>query len=286
VDARLQQAMEAVQQHVASGGGAHHTGYTAEGRSMEVDPNCRACQGRHEMHSCARKSSPQITPEAKSPSVQYNEWGGIIKNTAVSVAAASAASPPAASAWHGSVQRSRFRGVSYVQVARKWRCDIAVAGRQKALGRFHDEEAAARAWDVAARQMWTIDTLPMNGGANGRFFNFPTEEEQLQMQRRRDSPNGGVGNTKHQRAKRVRAAAGESAAQVRTPLLVLLLVVRLVVVVVLLLLLLMLLDAARTGAGACFRVPRRANVKVPRRVVAQAGEEHTYIEDPCCAFLT
>ena len=38
---------------------------------------------------------------------------------------------------------------------------------------------AARAWDVAARQMWSVETLPMAGVNRRRGFNFPSDEEAI-----------------------------------------------------------------------------------------------------------
>jgi len=47
---------------------------------------------------------------------------------------------------------SPFRGVSWDSNTRKWRSQVNVDGKVKYLGRFDDEEAAARAYDVEARK--------------------------------------------------------------------------------------------------------------------------------------
>jgi hypothetical protein len=48
----------------------------------------------------------------------------------------------------------RFRGVSFFKPIRKWRADITVAGKQKNLGYFPTPEMAAKAYDVAARELF------------------------------------------------------------------------------------------------------------------------------------
>ena len=57
---------------------------------------------------------------------------------------------------------------------RKWHAKIKSRGREEALGRFHSEEEAAKAFDAAARRL--------RGGPKahvGRYrLNFPTAEEQ------------------------------------------------------------------------------------------------------------
>ena len=47
---------------------------------------------------------------------------------------------------------SRFKGVSFCRAHRRWRAHITAGGRSRALGSFSSEEAAARAYDTAARQ--------------------------------------------------------------------------------------------------------------------------------------
>lgn len=46
--------------------------------------------------------------------------------------------------------QSRFKGVS--RYRERWHARIKVPGRRIDLGSFHDEESAARAYDVAARE--------------------------------------------------------------------------------------------------------------------------------------
>lgn len=62
---------------------------------------------------------------------------------------------------------SRYKGVSWVKCDAKWRAQIAVAGKNRTLGRFDDEGDAARFYDAAARRL------------HGRFatLNFPLPGE-------------------------------------------------------------------------------------------------------------
>src|SRR5437867_1543153 len=49
---------------------------------------------------------------------------------------------------------SGFRGVSWDRGRKAWYAKIRVAGKLRHLGRFPSPEAAARAWDSAARAAW------------------------------------------------------------------------------------------------------------------------------------
>jgi HNH endonuclease len=49
---------------------------------------------------------------------------------------------------------SGFRGVSWDRTRQAWYAKIRVSGNLRNLGSFSSPEAAARAWDSAARQVW------------------------------------------------------------------------------------------------------------------------------------
>lgn len=49
---------------------------------------------------------------------------------------------------------SRFKGVSFDRERDRWAAYIKVDGRKRSLGRFLNEEAAARAYDAAASEAW------------------------------------------------------------------------------------------------------------------------------------
>ncbi len=64
---------------------------------------------------------------------------------------------------------SRFRGVSWNVSKRKWQAKIRANGRIIHLGRFHDEIAAARAYDAAAREFhreFAIVNFPSTDSGN------------------------------------------------------------------------------------------------------------------------
>eukprot|EP01045_Picozoa_sp_COSAG04_P008485 COSAG04_NODE_471_length_13830_cov_4.905251_2_plen_199_part_00 len=71
---------------------------------------------------------------------------------------------------------SRYVGVSWFKSERRWRAEIRHEGRRQGLGSFVEEEAAARAFDDAARRMRGGEAH--GGGLRGRWrLNFPTEAE-------------------------------------------------------------------------------------------------------------
>lgn len=49
---------------------------------------------------------------------------------------------------------SQYKGVSWIASERKWKAAIVLAGKYKNLGRFSNEEDAARAYDAAARDLF------------------------------------------------------------------------------------------------------------------------------------
>ena len=74
---------------------------------------------------------------------------------------------------------SRYVGVSWAKTQRRWRAAIHHEGRNQSLGFFAEEEAAARAYDDAARRLRgdrAHGGRPAAGGRRRRL-NFPTEAE-------------------------------------------------------------------------------------------------------------
>ena len=49
---------------------------------------------------------------------------------------------------------SKFKGVSWYKLLKKWRTDILVSGKPTYLGSFVDEEMAAMAYDLVARKVF------------------------------------------------------------------------------------------------------------------------------------
>ncbi len=79
---------------------------------------------------------------------------------------------------------SRFAGVSWHAASGKWSVRLKTAGKVHSLGCFNDEEAAARAFDVAARRLRGDEA---HGGFKSRgatfLLNFPTASEQAAFER-------------------------------------------------------------------------------------------------------
>ena len=55
---------------------------------------------------------------------------------------------------HTRTGTSRYKGVCWSKAKRKWQAGIQVDGKTKFLGYFHNEIEAARAYDVAARDLF------------------------------------------------------------------------------------------------------------------------------------
>ena len=89
-------------------------------------------------------------------------------------AAAPSLPPPAVVAQRKAVAQpsSRYVGVSWFKPQRRWRAEIRHEGRNQSLGYFAEEEAAARAFDEAARRL-----RGDRAHGSGRRLNFPTESE-------------------------------------------------------------------------------------------------------------
>jgi hypothetical protein len=123
------------------------------------------CRGRIQVVEVISKTSPAATaPHTLSggPCGRASAGGGeadheaacgddteldsdMVDNNVVELIAERASTSPAAQQ-----KSSGFRGVSWVKASRKWKVQIREQGVQKSLGRFDDEEAAARAYDKAA----------------------------------------------------------------------------------------------------------------------------------------
>lgn len=79
---------------------------------------------------------------------------------------------------HSGVKQSMFVGVSWHKDQRKWRAIIKHGEKQHRLGCFDDDEReAARAFDLAARQLQADAAHSEKVGTKRLRLNFPTEEE-------------------------------------------------------------------------------------------------------------
>jgi hypothetical protein len=79
---------------------------------------------------------------------------------------------------------SKFVGVHWNKKDRKWIAGIRHDGKLQHLGRFDDENEAARAVDTAARQLRGEDAHGGRSGNNTYRLNFPTEGEVKRAQDR------------------------------------------------------------------------------------------------------
>eukprot|EP01045_Picozoa_sp_COSAG04_P013814 COSAG04_NODE_999_length_8849_cov_3.214286_10_plen_486_part_00 len=74
---------------------------------------------------------------------------------------------------------SPYAGVHWAKKERRWKAEIYHEGRYQRLGTFAEEEAAARAFDEAARRLRGDKAHGGRQGVRGkiRWLNFPTEAE-------------------------------------------------------------------------------------------------------------
>jgi hypothetical protein len=79
---------------------------------------------------------------------------------------------------HAQVKTSScFIGVSWEKSKRKWAAQIRHGGKHQHLGRFDDEQEAARAADAAARRLRGEDAHGGRAGTNWLRLNFPSKQE-------------------------------------------------------------------------------------------------------------
>ena len=81
----------------------------------------------------------------------------------------------------GKQYTSRFKGVCWVEARGKWIAQIKAGDQPRRIGRFDDEEDAARAYDAAAWAAWGVEA----------YLNFPEEidPEHPQLRYRSDDRN-------------------------------------------------------------------------------------------------
>jgi hypothetical protein len=76
-------------------------------------------------------------------------------------------------------RKSDYLGVSWYKRSRQWKAEISQTGETQQVGRFDDEQEAARAFDTAARRLRPQGEA--HGGRAGKNWlrlNFPTAEEE------------------------------------------------------------------------------------------------------------
>jgi hypothetical protein len=89
-------------------------------------------------------------------------------------------------ALRGRACSSRFKGVSWDKLSKKWRAAVATGGKRRELGRFDDEIAAARADDEAARELF----------GEHAYQNFPDGIDPLPAGESRQNEGGDDGETR------------------------------------------------------------------------------------------
>ena len=110
------------------------------------------------------RARPRTPPLSQAPPAVVKELER--RASAVAVLAQAAGQPT-----------SRYVGVSWGKNERRWRAQINHEGRNQSLGYFAEEEAAARAFDDAARRLrGNMAHGTRRQGGTWRL-NFPTEAE-------------------------------------------------------------------------------------------------------------
>ena len=127
--------------------------------------------------SAEKITSIEIDPEAEAAAAA-EEAHEEADRAAVHVAAAEATVAQRRAAGQPS---SPYAGVSWAKKQRRWKAAFLHEGRKQHLGPFVDEDAAARAYDAAARRLRGNEAHG-GGRASGRGkniwrLNFPTEAE-------------------------------------------------------------------------------------------------------------
>eukprot|EP01045_Picozoa_sp_COSAG04_P008490 COSAG04_NODE_471_length_13830_cov_4.905251_7_plen_647_part_00 len=93
---------------------------------------------------------------------------------------------------------SRYAGVSWAKRERRWQPSICHEGRQQRLGYFAEEDAAARAYDEAARRLRGDKAHGGSGTGFSWRLNFPTEAEAATATApAAEGPDGNVGSAQN-----------------------------------------------------------------------------------------
>jgi hypothetical protein len=93
---------------------------------------------------------------------------------------------------------SNFRGVSWDKEKNKWKAQTRIDGKISTLGRFHEEEAAARAYDEVAAQRGMPMNFPADGevsarkGGGGSASSTSTSSKKRPLREVESLPSSGV----------------------------------------------------------------------------------------------